>query len=478
MSPSALAVAGGRGLTIHGTRYPVVLPSSRDPRLHLAAVIVSLQILGQAALDFRLSIAQILISLGTCALLEMGITLWRQRVIMWPASALLTGNGVAFILRVPGTRHGDWWSLRGWWIFAGVAAVSLLSKHVVRIRGRHVFNPSNFGLVLCFLALGSSRVEPFDFWWGPMSAWMAVALAIIVLGGLAILSRLRLLSIAIGFWAAFAAGIGLLALTGHAMTARWHVGPITGGYFWWVLVTSPEILVFLFFMISDPKTIPSGGTSRRVYAVAVGLLAALLIAPARTEYWSKVAVLGALAIVCAARPLLERSSFGFGVRRSLAVGAVGLAAYAGALVAAGIPAQSSAAAVPAIDTKHLPQITILPSKGVDSKLDRKTAALIAHDVVAGLRRRMERQIAAAHGRRVTVTGYRVDRLRVRLEQGQGQGPPVAVATLIGVRQPTVYAGSPPRILQSGAALPFRKTVRLEDDGGRYSFVGKTMGRGR
>ena len=45
------------------------------------------------------------------------------------------------------------------------------------------------------------------------------------------------------------------------MTARWHVGPITGAYFWWVLVTSPEILVFLFFMITDPKTIPgtSGG---------------------------------------------------------------------------------------------------------------------------------------------------------------------------------------------------------------------------
>ena len=47
---------------------------------------------------------------------------------MWPASAMLTGNGVAFVLRVPGTAHGDWWSMRGWWIFAGTAAVSLLSK--------------------------------------------------------------------------------------------------------------------------------------------------------------------------------------------------------------------------------------------------------------------------------------------------------------------------------------------------------------
>jgi hypothetical protein len=150
---------------VHGTRYPVVLPTVRDPRLHLAAVIVSLQILGQTAFDFRLSIAQILIALGTCAVLEVAIVCWRQRVLVWPASAVLTGNGTAFVLRVPGTHHGDWWSTRGWWIFAGTAAVSLLSRYVVRIGGSHIFNPSNVGLVLCFLVLGSSRAEPLDFWW-------------------------------------------------------------------------------------------------------------------------------------------------------------------------------------------------------------------------------------------------------------------------------------------------------------------------
>ena len=69
--------------------------------------------LGQVAFDFRLSIAQILLSLLTCAVLEVGIAARTQHVLMWPASALLTGNGVAFILRVPGTEHGDWWSLRG-----------------------------------------------------------------------------------------------------------------------------------------------------------------------------------------------------------------------------------------------------------------------------------------------------------------------------------------------------------------------------
>ena len=96
-----------------------------------------------------------------------------------------------------------------------------------------------------------------------MSPWMALALAIIVGGGLAILRRLHLLVIAVTLLARRSPRrSAVLALTGHAMTARWHVGPITGAYFWWVLVTSPEILVFLFFMITDPKTTPSGRRGR------------------------------------------------------------------------------------------------------------------------------------------------------------------------------------------------------------------------
>src|SRR4051812_37505471 len=169
MSSPAVAVQSGRSLTFRGTRYPVLLPTLRDPRLHLATVIVTLQILGQTVLGFRVSIAQILLSIVTCAVLEVGIAFAKQRVIMWPASALLTGNGVAFILRVPGTRHGDWWSTRGWWIFVATAAISLLSKYVITWRGGHIFNPSNIGLVLCFLVLGKTPAQPLDFLWGPMS---------------------------------------------------------------------------------------------------------------------------------------------------------------------------------------------------------------------------------------------------------------------------------------------------------------------
>ena len=490
MSAPAASASSGLTLSFRGRSYPVLLPKLSDPRLHLAAVITTLQVLGQVAFDFRLSIAQILIAVGTCAVLEVGITLQRQKMLIWPASAMLTGNGVAFVLRVPGTQHGDWWSLNGWWIFMGTAAFALLSKYLIKVGGSHVFNPSNIGLVVCFLLLGPEHAEPLDFWWGPMTPWLAFALIVIVGGGLAILVRLRMLVIAIGFWLSFAAGTALLAITGHAMTARWHVGPITGPYFWWVLITSPEILVFMFFMITDPKTTPKTRRARLVYAVSVGLLAALLIAPAKTEFWSKVAVLGALAIVCGARPLLSRlPAMRFERRRLAAAAAVVLVGYTGAIAAAGTRARPGPAVPPLAQTGRLPELTILPSKGVETVLDRRTARRIAGDLVADLRlqtaalssRRPQElsrgaigdalnglvaQLGEASGGDVEVPAYRLDRMRVWLERGHGQGAAIAVAALTGTRQLSAYrdAGA---VVRRAAPAPFQQTLELQLDQGRW-----------
>src|SRR5881227_4130006 len=125
-----------RKVTIRGREYPVLLPSIRDPHLHVAAVLLTLKALGQTVLDFRLSIAQILVCLAVGALIEFGVGFFKDKVILWPASGLLTGNSTAFILRVPGTFHGHWWSTRGIWIFVGVVAFSMISKYVIRYRGR------------------------------------------------------------------------------------------------------------------------------------------------------------------------------------------------------------------------------------------------------------------------------------------------------------------------------------------------------
>src|SRR5256885_16608937 len=102
-----------RTVSIRGREYPLLLPSIRDPRLHVAAVLLTLQLLGQTVLNFRLSIAQILICLATGALIEFGYGFFKDQGIMWPPSGLLTGNSAAFIPRVPGTLHGQWGSARG-----------------------------------------------------------------------------------------------------------------------------------------------------------------------------------------------------------------------------------------------------------------------------------------------------------------------------------------------------------------------------
>ena len=295
-----------RTLTLGATAYPVTLPSIRDARLHVAAVIVTIHVLGQVTLGFHVSVPQILAAIVTSAAIEVALTFRRTRSIVWPASAMLTGSGVALILRVPSTPQGDHWTTHRWYVFAGVAAVSLLTKYLIRYRGLPLLNPSNVGLVAAFLVLGSTRAEPLDFWWAPLEGGMIVAYAVILIGGVVITRRLDLLVAAMAFWIALAASVGVLAASGHCMVARWAFAPVCGFDFWWVIVTSPEVLIFLFFMLTDPKTVPAGRVGRIVFALVLGVLIAVLMAPQTNEFGSKVALLGSLVIVCAARPLIER----------------------------------------------------------------------------------------------------------------------------------------------------------------------------
>jgi hypothetical protein len=309
---------------------------------------------------------------------------------------MLTGSGVALILRVVGTEPGDHWTWHGWYVFAAVAGASLLTKYLIKYRGTHVFNPSNVGLVAAFLLLGSTRVEPLDFWWGPLDGWLILAYAIILTGGLLITSRLRLLGMSAAFWVTFAAGLGLLAASGHCITARWSAAPVCGARFWWIVALSPEILIFLFFMITDPKTTPRGRTARIAFGAAVAMASTLLIAPQTTEFSAKVALLAGLVVLCLVRQLVirfaptvdgdEDALHGSAARlmgspsrsprpgRAFALGALGgslVIALGAGIVSAGAPARV-AASEPAlaeappevtahVDPASLPAVTVDPA---------------------------------------------------------------------------------------------------------------------
>lgn len=407
---------------------PVLLPSIRDPRLHTASVLLTVQLLGQVSIGFELSIAQLLLSIGTCAAIEVVVVLRRSAVLAWPASAMLTGNGIALLLRVNGTEHGDWWSLRGWWIFVGTAALAMTTKYLIRVDGRHLFNPSNVALVAAFLVLGTSRVNPQDLWWGPWSVGLALVFILVIGGGVAITRRLHLLATAVGFWVTYAAGIAVLAVVGQSMRARWSFEPVDGRTFWWVLVTSPEILIFLFFMITDPRTVPLGRPAMRAFGVLTGALAVLLVSLQHTEFQTKVAIISALTITTLARPAFERA---LPVARGAHLGrrrAAALAAMAVALVGLGglvahdrAPGAASASSVPSVEVGTLPEVVVGDDLGtVNSSLDGED---VARDLLTSLE--LERRAVDAGDAdlaRVAVAGRELDATLDAIEAGDPAAP--------------------------------------------------------
>ncbi len=438
MTPAA------RVLRIGPRSVPVVLPNRRDARLHTAAVIISIHVIGITALGFRVSVPQIMVAIGTAALIDVGMTLRVSGKLVWPASGMLTGSGVALILRLVGMDSGSYWSWQGWYWFALVAGFSILTKYLIRYRGSHVFNPSNLGLVVAFLVLGSGRVEPLDFWWAPLRPWMIVAYALIIGGGFLITRRLDLFEMAAVFWVVLAAGLGVLAASGHCLTASWSPTPVCGDRFWRVLVTSPEVLVFLFFMITDPKTIPSGRSARGAFAATLALFATLMIAPHSLEYGAKVGLLASLVLWSPLRGVFDRFLADTGAHRwsiadlavrldrpsagkvfvgGLVIG-VGLVLVAVSIIAAGLPAQRPAlAASPAGEVQVEVDPEILPDVEVDDSVHRLDIAIddefvdvlaltLAENLAieAGAIRTADGSLLAA-----AVGGSRLDEVQARLD---------------------------------------------------------------
>ena len=143
------------------------------------------------------------------------------------ASAYITGISVGMLVRSP-----------AYWPFALCSAVSIMSKYVLRVKGRHIWNPSNFGLSVLFF-LGAETVAGLSIQWGNFVAPMLV---IWILGSI-IIYRARRFHICLTYVVSFFAFAFLRSwITGQPWQAE--VAPITG----------PMYQLFVFFMITDPKT--------------------------------------------------------------------------------------------------------------------------------------------------------------------------------------------------------------------------------
>ena len=143
------------------------------------------------------------------------------------ASAYITGISVGMLVRSP-----------AYWPFTLCSAVSIMSKYVLRVKGRHIWNPSNFGLSVLFF-LGAETVAGLSIQWGNFVGPMLV---IWILGSI-IIYRAKRFHICLTYVISFFVFAFLRSwITGHPWAAE--VAPITG----------PMYQLFVFFMITDPKT--------------------------------------------------------------------------------------------------------------------------------------------------------------------------------------------------------------------------------
>src|ERR1700734_242425 len=92
------------------------------------------------------------------------LILGRLFVGKWPhlASAYITGISVGILLRSP-----------AFWPYALCSALSITSKYALRVRGRHIWNPSNFG-ICAMLILASQAVASLSIQWGNNFASLVV----------------------------------------------------------------------------------------------------------------------------------------------------------------------------------------------------------------------------------------------------------------------------------------------------------------
>ena len=169
----------------------------------------------------------------------------------WPhlASAYITGISVGILVRSP-----------AFWPYALCSMLSITSKYVLQVKGRHLWNPSNFGLcVMLFLA--ADVVAGLSIQWGN---YLPPMLIVWLLGSL-ILWQLKRLHISATYVVAFLLFAGMRSwITGQPFLAE--VAPITG----------PMYQLFIFFMITDPKTTVQTTWGQCVVAFLVALLEMVL----------------------------------------------------------------------------------------------------------------------------------------------------------------------------------------------------------
>ena len=215
-----------------------------DNRYIAPAFITCILLAGHLSFGILESYQKTLLAIVTSIALELVLGRVFFRKWVHPASAYITGISVGILVRSP-----------EFWPYALCAALSITSKYVLRWKGRHLWNPSNFG-ISAILLLAPEYVAALSIQWGN-NVWPM--LIVWVLGAL-IVYRVRRFHITFTYVVSFITLAAIRSLiTGHPLLSE--IAPITG----------PMYQLFIFFMITDPKTTvkPKWAQCLVVFLVAV-----------------------------------------------------------------------------------------------------------------------------------------------------------------------------------------------------------------
>ncbi len=227
------------------------IPTWKDPRVAVAALLFSYIVVGITFLGFNRSPVQIFSIVFTAVVLDLVLHRFLKRQWIFPFSALITGLSLSILVNY---AHGMWLPLIP--VFFAIA-----SKYLFTVNGRLVYNPSLFGIVISLLVADNMiSISPAYQWSGISSMAIVVVTAAILLFVL----RIQRSALVISFLLFYTLALGLRAwLTQH------HLPPetlIIGS------LTAPAFYLFAFFMITDPASTPNSKKGQVLMALAIVLI--------------------------------------------------------------------------------------------------------------------------------------------------------------------------------------------------------------
>jgi enediyne biosynthesis protein E5 len=161
-------------------------------------------------------------------------------------SAIISSMGLCLLLKTNALS-----------IAALAAFISIASKYIIRINGKHIFNPSALGIVAAVLLTGNAWISP-----GQWGSGAVILFAVFCLGFI-ITTRVQKLDTSLAFLFTFG---GLLFIR-QIIYLGWPID------FFVQSISTGSLLLFSFFMITDPKTTPNHATARIIWSILVAAVA-------------------------------------------------------------------------------------------------------------------------------------------------------------------------------------------------------------